>query len=515
MPEKMSRAVDTAVTNNQSLRESARPLGLSGPERSEFIKDPEIESAAIDITSAPAVADLLANPDMFSRLNALSAGEVSTLVSNSESSNAISTDPFEAYVQRNLASTVDSKGNAIGVLGKSAERTVKSIADMPGLDFDTVAGQLHDKFTATEVLDRANKVNDKVNRAMQMVINNTELFATPYADMDSGQRKKVESLINNAGLTPNQVNDMHRAAVRLESGSDTIRKMSGKVAELDQSIKDAERRKDTSLVAELNRQKSSLEERMSNLDDRHLNVLRERLTASEIALLSHDADQIPLNHNQLAELGDNNSNSNWDPNDPNAQQAAKNMFDFMSNPYGGTEDDTKNGESGQNQRGVMRRRMGVVLGAGGLLVGAAVGLYIGNKTGVQINSPRALTEQLQAGGDGFSFLGRVSARVENALRSMTGAGTEWSPSEALKSLNPFSNGGNSYAREIFENTTDSAKHSWGEGLKALTDYAARHPRSWRVDIDAAALTERVKSGKYAAVQLGKMAAKSIGHRALR
>ena len=470
MSEKMGRAVDTAVTNNQSLRESAKSLGLSGPERSEFIKDPEIESAAIDITSAPAVADLLANPDMFSRLNALSAGEVSTLVSNSESSNAISTDPFEAYVQRNLASTVDSEGNAIGVLGKSAERTVKSMADMPGLDFDTVADQLRDKFTATEVLDRANKVNDKVNRAMQMVINNTELFATPYADMDSDQREKVESLIDNAGLTPNQVNDMHRAAVRLESGSDTIRKMSGKVAELDQSIEDAERRKDASLVAELNRQKSSLEERMSNLDDRHLNILRERLTASEIALLSHDADEIPLNHNQLAELvGDN-----WDPNDPNAQQAAKNMFDFMSNPYGGTEDGTEDlddPEDGtERKKGRSKLILGAVLGAGGLLVGAVIGGYIGNKTGVQINSPRGISEQLQAGGGSFSVLGRISARLEHFLQSATGIGGEWSPSEALRALNPFGTGGKAYQNETFENSTRAASELWSKGAQKLHDY---------------------------------------------
>jgi transposase-like protein len=33
MSEKMHRAIDTAVMNNTSLREAARPLGMTGPER--------------------------------------------------------------------------------------------------------------------------------------------------------------------------------------------------------------------------------------------------------------------------------------------------------------------------------------------------------------------------------------------------------------------------------------------------------------------------------------------------
>ena len=112
MSEKMHRAIDTAVMNNTSLREAARPLGMTGPERSDYIKDPEVERVAVDIASAPAVADLLAKPDMFNRLNSLSPAELSALVEDSESSGMISTDPFESYVQRNLACTVDSSGRA-------------------------------------------------------------------------------------------------------------------------------------------------------------------------------------------------------------------------------------------------------------------------------------------------------------------------------------------------------------------------------------------------------------------
>lgn len=118
----------------------------------------------------------------------------------------------------------------------------------------------------------------------------------------------------------------------------------------------------------------------------------------------------------------------------------------------------------------MRRWLGAAIGAGGLLVGAAVGLYIGNKTGVHITSPRGISEQLEAGGHGFSALGRASARVENFMRSMTGVGAEWSPSEAIRSLNPFGGGGKSYMREVFENSTPGAKGEWGRRFTSMMEY---------------------------------------------
>lgn len=500
MSEKMHRAIDTAVMNNTSLRETARPLGMTGPERLDYIKDPEVERVAVDIASAPAVADLLAKPDMFNRLNSLRPAELSALVEDSESSGMISTDPFESYVQRNLACTVDSSGRAIGTLGKSAERTVKSMAEMPGMDFDHVSDQLHDKFTPTEILTRANTVNDRVNRAMQMVTNNTELFATPFADMDSSQQNKVMEMISNANLAPNQVKDMHEAAKRLESSSEGAEKAQLKIDQLNAQIEDANRRGDVSLETSLTSKRDGLEERKANMGDRQLNTLREKLIAQEIKLLTRDVDEIPINHDQLSEPL--NPDGSWNNRNDQARQAAKNLFDFMSNPYGSSEEETQNTPEGRERFSERTKRaIKVMLGAGAL----ALGVYIGNKTGVQIQSPKGITEQFQAGGQGFSLLGRVSARLENAFQSFTGIGGDFSWSEAFRALNPSGKGGGSYAREVWENSTPGARRAWGNGFTDMVHYAKDHPETWRADLRSASLAEKVKSGKDAALALARVA----------
>lgn len=502
MSEKMHRAIDTAVMNNTSLRETARLLGMTGPERLDYIKDSEVERVAVDIASAPAVADLLAKPDMFNRLNSLSPAELSALVEDSKSSGMISTDPFESYVQRNLACTVDSSGRAIGTLGESAERTVKSMAEMPGMDFDHVADQLHDKFTPTEILTRANTVNDRVNRAMQMVTNNTELFATPFADMDSSQQNKVMKMISNANLAPNQVKDMYEAAKRLESSSEGAEKAQLKIDQLNAQIEDANRRGDVSLETSLTSKRDGLEERKANMGDRQLNTLREKLIAQEIKLLTRDVDEIPINHDQLSELDalstePLNPDGSWNNRNDQARQAAKNLFDFMSNPYGSNEEETQNTpESEERFSEKTRRAIKVMLGAGAL----ALGVYIGNKTGVQIQSPKGITEQFQAGGQGFSLLGRVSARLENAFQSFTGIGGDFSWSEAFRALNPSGKGGGSYAREVWENSTPGARRAWGDGFTDMVHYAKEHPKTWKPDLDALGLAERIKDAKVASAE---------------